>query len=112
MAVSGQGALSRREYMLGLLALVTASIFFGAAMYINIAEHPARMGLPDGAALAEWGPAYRRGFDAGCYCRRFSAARRSRLVDYRRSPVADWCCAHDRQLAVHVAGYHADQSRA
>jgi hypothetical protein len=48
--------------MLGLLALVTASIFFGAAMYINIAEHPARMGLPDGAALAEWGPAYRRGF--------------------------------------------------
>ena len=48
--------------MLGLLALVTASIFFGAAIYINIPEHPTRLGLPDGAALAEWGPAYRRGF--------------------------------------------------
>jgi Domain of unknown function (DUF1772) len=48
--------------MLGLAALVTASIFFGAAIYINIAEHPARLGLADGVALAQWGPSYERGF--------------------------------------------------
>jgi hypothetical protein len=48
--------------VLGLLALLAASIFFGAAIYINVPEHPARLGLDDGAALAQWRPAYKRGF--------------------------------------------------
>ena len=44
--------------MVGLLALVTASIFFGAAIYVNVAEHPARRALDDGAALAQWRPVW------------------------------------------------------
>jgi hypothetical protein len=45
----------------GSLSLIVAAIFFGAAFYVNVVEHPARLSLDDRAALAEWKPAYKRG---------------------------------------------------
>jgi len=42
------------------LATVAAALFTGAAIYVNVAEQPARLALPDGPMLAQWQQSYPR----------------------------------------------------
>jgi uncharacterized membrane protein len=49
--------------MLGTIqfvAVLCSALFAGAALYINLVEHPARMGCGTALAVTEWAPSYKR----------------------------------------------------
>jgi hypothetical protein len=47
-------------HVLQLIATFAATLFAGASLYINIAEHPARMSLETRMAALQWAPSYKR----------------------------------------------------
>ncbi len=46
--------------ILELVALLCTGLFAGAAIYITLVEHPARLECGTTLAIAEFGPSYRR----------------------------------------------------
>ncbi len=46
--------------LLELIAAFCTALFAGAALYVNLVEHPARLEPGTAAAIREWRPSYRR----------------------------------------------------
>ena len=46
--------------LLLMAAAACAGVFFGAALYINLVEHPARVSCGPGIAVREFAPSYKR----------------------------------------------------
>jgi Domain of unknown function (DUF1772) len=46
--------------LLELIATLSAGLFAGAAIYVNLVEHPARLECGTAVAISEFGPSYRR----------------------------------------------------
>jgi hypothetical protein len=55
------------------VAVLSCSLFTGAAVYVSLVEHPARMGCGVEIAMAEFPPSYRRGTIMQVTCSRVFA---------------------------------------
>jgi Domain of unknown function (DUF1772) len=58
--MAGMARFGHGRGMPSLLATLATALFAGAAVYINLVEHPARLSCGTAAALQEWRPSYKR----------------------------------------------------
>jgi hypothetical protein len=46
--------------VVGVVAALACTLFAGAALYVNLVEHPARLSCGTEAAARQWAPSYKR----------------------------------------------------
>ena len=96
--------------ILSLVAVLAAALFAGAALYINVAEQPARLTLDTRSAAVQWAPSYMRAtwmqaplavLSLVCGVAVWANERQHRMAD---SGGADRACS-----PVHVRCHYADK---
>jgi uncharacterized membrane protein len=56
----GDSDVTATQEALKVVATLACSLFAGAALYINVVEHPARMSCGTHVAATQWAPSYQR----------------------------------------------------
>jgi len=84
----------------GQLALIVAALFAGAAIYVNVAEQPARLGLEDRSLLVQMEARLQaRLYHASIAGHRRVSFGHADVVADQQLGMASWCRRHRRQLA-------------
>ena len=91
------------------VATLSTTLFCGAAIYINLVEHPARMGCDTKTAAMVWAPSYRRATVMQATLAILGFVGGTAAWDQRPYFLVSRGRPHWSSRSLYVPGHHADQ---